>query len=70
MSGITLAYGRCPCIIPDEKRYIAKALEESIENTEKDIKRTKERIKMDKLEREKMNMEYIRARVGYTPEYK
>ena len=70
MSGITLAYGRCSCLMPDEKRYIAKALEESMENIEKDMKRTKERIKIDKLEREKMNMEYIRARVGFTPECK
>lgn len=70
MSGITLAYGKCPCIMPDEKSYIAKALEESIENTKKDLKRTKRRIKIDKLEQDKMNMETIRARVGFTPECK
>ena len=70
MSGITLAYGRCSCIMPDEKRYIAKALEESIEDTKKIIKRTKARIKIDKLEQDKNNMQAIRARVGFTQECK
>lgn len=70
MTGITLAYGECSCLMPDEKHYIAKALEASIENTEKDMKRTKERIKKDKLEQDKMHMQAIRARVGFTPECK
>lgn len=70
MSGITLAYGRCSCIMPDEKRYIAKALEESIEDTKKNIKRTKSRIKIDKLEQDKNNMQAIRARVGFTQDCK
>lgn len=66
--GITLAYGRCACIMPEEKSYIIKALEESIENIKKDINKTKERVKRDKLEQDGMNMESIRARVGFTPE--
>ena len=69
-TGIALAYGRCSCIMAEEKHYIAKALEESIENIKKDIKITKERIKLDELEQDKLNMEAIRARVDNTPECK
>ena len=69
-TGIGLAYGRCSCIMAEEKHYIAKTLEESIENIKKEIKRTKERIKLDQLEHDKMNIEAIRARVDYTPECK
>lgn len=68
MSGIRHTEGSC--IMPDEKRYIAKALEESIENTKKIIKTTKERIKIDKFEQDKNNMQAIRARVGFTRECK
>ncbi len=69
-TGTALAYGRCSCIMTEEKHYIAKALEESIENIKKDIKRTKERIKLDELEQDKLNMEAIRVRVDHTPECK
>ena len=68
MSGITLAYGRCSCIMPDEKHIITKALEESMSNREKDIKRTKEEIKIGKLEQDKNNIQTMIARVCYTPE--
>ena len=67
---ISLAYGRCSCIMPDEKRIITKALKESMRNIEKDIKRTKERIKIDELEQDKGNIVTMIARVGFTPECK
>lgn len=70
MTGITLAYGRCSCIMHDEKYYITKALEESIENIKKIIKTTKGRTKIDRLEQEKANMQTMLARVGHTPECK
>jgi hypothetical protein len=54
--GISLAYGDCSCLMPDEKRHIARALEESIKN--------------EKVEQVKMNMTSILARVGFTPECK
>lgn len=68
--GIPLAYGKCSCIMSNEKHIITKSLKESIRNIEKDIKRTKERTKIDKLEQDKGSMETILARVGFTPECK
>ncbi len=47
---------------------LSKSLEGSIEKTEKAIKRTKERIKIDELEQDKMNIQTIIARVGHTPD--
>ncbi len=83
MPGETIGNSRCQCIIPFNKRYLIKAIEEAIDRQEKEIKRTLERaeeIRKNELltpeelisirENTKRDLQMVWKRTNNTPECK